>query len=116
MVVDLKTLIEYEKLIYVTINPLPVDIDPDSTLEEREPFDRWKVDNLKVKSYIFGSMVPNLLIYYIEVLYTWSIMWTLKELFEENQVMELYRRSKELFRAELKEGGAIIAHILNMIV
>ena len=57
----IRLILEYEKLTYVSINPLHVDINPDSTPEERETFDRWKDDNLKVKSYILGSMVPDLL-------------------------------------------------------
>ena len=47
---NMRLVLEYEKLTYVTINPLPVDIDSDSTPKERETFDRWKDDNLKVKS------------------------------------------------------------------
>ena len=60
-------------------------------------------------------MVPDLLRRYIEVPDAWSIMRTLKELFEVNQEIKLYRRSKELFHAELKDGGASSIHILIMI-
>ena len=57
--------LEFEKLTYVTIYPLLVEIDPDSTPKERETFEKWKDDNLRVKSYILRSMVPDFLKQYI---------------------------------------------------
>ena len=92
---NMRLVLEYENLTYVTINPLLVDINPDSTLEEWETFDRWKNDNLKVKSYILGSMVLDLLRQYIEVPDASNIMRTLKELFESNREIEIYQSYKD---------------------
>ena len=64
---NMMVVFESEKLSYVTLNPLPLDIDPESTLEEHETFNKWKDDNFRVKSYILGSMTPDLLRQYIEV-------------------------------------------------
>ena len=81
---NMRVVLESEKLSYVTLNPLPLDIDPDSTPEEHETFNKWKDDNLRVKSYILGSMTPDLLRQYIEVRDAHSIMNTLNMLFGAN--------------------------------
>ena len=112
---NIRLVLEYEKLGYVTKNSLPVDIDPESTPEERRTFEIWKDDNLKVKSYILGSMVPDFLRQYIDVSDAYTIMNKFKELFEANQEIEIYRRSKQLFQASLKDGEVVSPHVLNMI-
>ena len=78
---NLKLILESEKLSYVVDNPLPIDIDPTSTLEEHVTFNKWKDDNLKVKSYMLGSVSTDLLRQYIGVPDAYSIMNTLRKLF-----------------------------------
>ena len=58
---NLRLILESEKLSYVVDNPLPIDIDPASTPEEHVTFNKWKDDNLKVKSYMLGSISTDLL-------------------------------------------------------
>ena len=76
--------LKFEELSYVTINPLPVEINSDSTLAEQEIFEKWNDESLMVKSYILWSMVPDLLRQYIKVPDAWSNMQILHELFEAN--------------------------------
>ena len=57
---DLKIVLRSEKLTYVLDSPLPLDIAPESTPEERETFQKWTDDDLRVRSLILCSMTPDL--------------------------------------------------------
>ena len=112
---NLRVVLESERLQYIAESSLPVNIDPRSTPEEFETFQKWKDDNLKVKSYILGSMLPDLIRQYIDVREAFGIMETLKKLFQANQEMEVFRKSKELYRMVLHDGEDVSGHVLNMI-
>ena len=112
---NLKLILESEKLSYVVDNPLPIDIDPTSNPEEHVTFNKWKDDNLKVKSYMLGSVSTDLLHQYIGVPNAYSIMNTIGKLFGANMGIEIYRRSKELFQSNLKEGSSVSPHVLGII-
>ena len=57
---DLRIVIDSEKLGYVLESLLPFVLCEDETLEELQVFQSWKDDDLKVKSYILSSLTPGL--------------------------------------------------------
>ena len=48
---DLRIVLNSEKLGYVLEDPLPTAVPEDGTAEEHEVLQKWRDDDLKVKSY-----------------------------------------------------------------
>ena len=78
---DLRIFLDSEKTMYILDNAMPIVIPEESTPEEQETFQKWKDDNLRVRSYILSSMSPELKRQYVHAPDSYSIMTRLRELF-----------------------------------
>ena len=72
-------------------------------------------DDLKVKSYIFGSMVSQLKRQYFEMPDVYSIITQLRELFVNQEQVLVHRVAMELFHVRLDEGHSVSTHVLHLI-
>ena len=112
---DLRIVLEFEKIWYVLDAPLPIAIPPESTPEEHLTFQKWKADDLKVRSYILGSLTQELKRSYIDMPDSYSMINRLKELFMNQEQVLVHRVAVELFHARLDEGHSVSPHVLRMI-
>ena len=71
---DLRIVLDSEKMGYVLEGPLPLAVGADTTEEERQVFEIWKNDDLRVKSYILSSLSPGLKKQYYGMLDAYSMM------------------------------------------
>ena len=78
---DLRIVLDSEKITYVLDNPMPIAVPEESTAEEHETFERWQDDSLRVRSYILSSMSPELKRQYVHAPDSYSIMTRLRDLF-----------------------------------
>lgn len=78
---DLRIVLNSEKLGCVFEGPLPLAVADDATPEEIETLRKWRDDDSKVKSYILSSLVPELKRQYFDLLDAFSMISQLRELF-----------------------------------
>ena len=76
---DLRIVPNSEKLGYVLEGLLPTVVPEDGTAEEFEVLQKWRDDDLKVKSYILGSMVSELKRQYFEMPDAYSMTTQLRQ-------------------------------------
>ena len=62
---------------------MPARVSDNASDEERETFKIWKDDDRKVRSYILGSMMPELQRKYMPMPDSGSILMHMKELFSD---------------------------------
>ena len=112
---NLRIVLDSEKLGYVIDQRMPQAISDNASPEEKETYRKWLDDDLKVKSYILGSMSTELQREHVHMDNAGSIMLHLKELFGDRPQFEMYRVAKSLFQAKLPEGSPVSPHVLKMI-
>ena len=71
---DLRIVLDSEKLGYVLEGPLPLAVGEEASEEERRVFETWKDDDLRVKSYILSSLSPKLKQQYYGMIDSYSMM------------------------------------------
>ena len=112
---DLRIVLDSEKLGYVLEGPLPLAVDEDASKEERRVFETWKDDDLRVKSYILSSLSPKLKQQYYGMIDSYSMMTRLRQSFENQEQVIVHKVAMELFHVRLDEGQSVSPHVLQMI-
>ena len=112
---DLRIVLNSEKLGYILDGPLPLAISPDALPEEHETFQQWKDDDLRVKSFILSSLSSELKKTYWEMHDAYSMMTQLRESFMNQEQVVVHKVSMELFHSRLDEGQAVSPHVLHLI-
>ena len=112
---DLRIVLDSEKLGYVLEGPLPLAVGEEASEEERRVFETWKDDDLRVKSYILSSLSPKLKQQYYGMIDSYSMMTRLRQSFENQEQVIVHKVAMELFHARLDEGQSVSPHVLQMI-
>ena len=112
---DLRIVLDSERLGYVLEGPLPIAVAKDATPEEQQVFEAWKDDDLRVKSYILSSLTPGLKKQYYDMSDAYSMMTRLRQSFENQEQVVVHKVAMELFHARLDEGQSVSPHVLQMI-
>ena len=57
---NLRIVLDSERIGYVLKGPMPKSLSDESSPEERDTFQKWKDDNLKVRSFMLASISDGL--------------------------------------------------------
>ena len=112
---DLRIVLDSEKLRYVLEGPLPLAVGADASEEEHRVFETWKDDDLRVKSYILSFLSPKLKQQYYGMVDSYSMMTRLRQSFENQEQVIVHKVAMELFHARLDEGQSVSLYVLQMI-
>ena len=88
---DLRIVLDSEKLGYVLEGPLPLAVGEEASEEERRVFETWKDDDLRVKSYILSSLSPKLKQQYYGMIDSYSMMTRLRQSFENQEQVIVHK-------------------------
>ncbi|XP_052172262.1 uncharacterized protein LOC127788191 [Diospyros lotus] len=120
---NLKLILNLEKITYVLDAPVPVPANDDGgksvpqniTQEEQDTLTKWRDDDLTARSYMLVSMSSELQRQHANMPNAYSIITHLQELYGEQSRSARYEISKALFRAKMSLGGSVGEHVLKMI-
>ena len=112
---NLIIILDSEKLGYVLDGPMPKTLSDDSSPEERETFQKWKDDNLRVRSYILASMSDDLQGQHEDMQDASDIYHSLSEMFGESSNAKRYELSTVLFAMKLSPGVPPESHLMKII-
>ena len=108
---NLKVVLASEKILYVIEQSLPRSLPNDSSEEEHDTLDKWKDDNMQARCIIWASMTTELHRQHEKYTSAHKILLHLQELFGEHSRNARYEISKRLYRAKMKEGEDVGAHM-----
>ena len=109
---NVKIVLKVEKKVYVIDTPLP-ELVEDATEEQALAFQKHRDDNDVTISVMLASMTPELQKLY-EHMDAHTIMYRMKEFFDEQARTERAGLSKQLFRTTMTEGSSAVAYALKM--
>ncbi|XP_052171564.1 uncharacterized protein LOC127787546 [Diospyros lotus] len=120
---NLKLILNLEKITYVLDAPVPVPANDDGgesvpqniTQEEQDTLTKWRDDDLTARSYMLVSMSSELQRQHANMPDVYSIITRLQELYGEQSRSARYEISKSLFREKMSLGGSVGEHVLKMI-
>ena len=112
---NLKVILASEHILYVLeqspLGPLPLD----AMQEEHDTLKKWKDDDLQARYIMWASMSNEIHRQHEKYTNAKEILFHLQELFGEKSTTARYEISKRLFRAKMKEGEDVVAHVNSMI-
>ena len=82
---DLRIVLNSEKIGYILEGPIPVGIPDDTTEEERVTFTKWQDDDLRVKSYILGSVSSELKMQLFSIPDAYGMITKLRETYQNQE-------------------------------
>ena len=112
---NLKVVLASEKILYVIEQSLPRSLPENSSQEEHDTLDKWKDDDMQARCIMWASMTTELHRQHEKYTSAHEILLHLQELFGEHSRTARYEISKRLFRAKMKEGEDVGAHVNSMI-
>ncbi|KAK9225841.1 hypothetical protein WN943_010886 [Citrus x changshan-huyou] len=113
-VINLRIVLNYEKISYVLDTPKPNIIPEEASEVERVTYQKWQDDDLSAKSYILASMSNELQRQHENMPDASSMIVHLQELYGEQSRTIRYEISKKLFRMRMTEGS-VNEYVLKMI-
>ena len=112
---NLKVVLASEKILYVIEQSLPRSLPNNSSQEEHDTLEKWKDDDMQARCIMWASMTTELHRQHEKYTSAYEILLHLQELFGEHSRTARYEISKRLFRAKMKEGEDVGAHVNSMI-
>ena len=112
---NLKVVLASEKILYVIEKSLPLTLLEDSSPEEYEVLSKWKDDDMQARCIMWASMSTEIHRQHEKYNSAREILLHLQELFGEHSRTARYEISKRLFRAKMREGEEVGAHVNSMI-
>ena len=112
---NLKVVLASEKILYVIEKSLPLTLPEDSSPEEYKVLSKWKDDDMQARCIMWASMSTEIHRQHEKYNSAREILLHLKELFGEHSRTARYEISKRLFRAKMREGEDVGAHVNSMI-
>ena len=112
---NLKVVLASEKILYVIEQSLPLTLPENSSPEEYEVLSKWKDDDMQARCIMWASMSTEIHRQHEKYNSAREILLHLQELFGEHSRTARYEISKRLFRAKMREGEEVGAHVNSMI-
>lgn len=111
---NLRIVLKHEKIGYVLEHPLPEVPTEDSTVEEVAAYNKHSDDDNTASCVMLAAMSPELQKQH-DGMDAYTMIFHLKELYDEQSRVERYETSKQLYRCKMGEGSSVSAHVLKMI-
>ena len=112
---NLRIVLDSERIGYVLKGPVPKSLSDESSPEERDTFQKWKDDNLKVRSYMLASMSDDLQTQHEDMQDASDVYLSLVDMFGESSNYRRCELSTALFGMRLSPGVPPESHLMKMI-
>lgn len=103
-----------EEYKFVLTTPVPTDLAPDSTEEQKEAHRKWHKANEMARCYILASMSNVLQQQHSAMPTAAYIMLSLKELFGEKDRAAKFEAMRKIMSTSMPEGASVRDHVLKM--
>ncbi|XP_074574077.1 uncharacterized protein LOC141830571 [Curcuma longa] len=110
---NLRIVLKTEKLAYVLDDLLPTSLADDATDDQKLAYQKHLADSELASCIMLASMSPDLQKQH-EHMDAYTIVFHLRELFDEQARSERFDVSKLLFRSRMQEGTSAVQHVLKM--
>ena len=111
---NLRIVLKHEKIGYVLEQSFPLVPTENSTQEEVAAYNKHSDDDNTAACVMLAAMSPELQKQH-EGMDAYTMIFHLKELYDEQSRVERYETSKQLYRCKMAEGSSVSAHVLKMI-
>ena len=112
---NLKVVLASKKILYVIEQSLPLFLLKHSLPEEHEVLAKWKDDDMQAHCIMWASMTIEIHRQHEKYNSAREILLHLQELFGEHSRTASCEISKRLFRAKMRQGEDVGAHVNSMI-
>ncbi|XP_042415804.1 RNA polymerase II C-terminal domain phosphatase-like 2 isoform X1 [Zingiber officinale] len=110
---NLRIVLKVEKIAYVLEGPLPTSLADDATSDQLLAYQKHMIDSELASCIMLASMSPELQKQH-EHMDAYTIVYHLRELFDEQARIERFEVSKLLFGSKMQEGSSAVQFVLKM--